>query len=84
MECKSLIYKKLNKYSIACFDFGIKQNILRNLVNLNLKPTVVNAKSSFEDILSLKPDGIFLSNGPGDPFATGEYAIPVIKKINKA
>ena len=75
--------QKLNKYSIACFDFGIKQNILRNLVNLNFKPIVVNAKSSFEDILSLKPDGIFLSNGPGDPFATGEYAIPVIKKLIK-
>ena len=43
----------------------------------------MNAKSSFEDILSLKPDGIFLSNGPGDPFATGEYAIPVIKKLIK-
>ena len=73
--------KKLSNYSITCLDFGIKKNILRNLCNLNFKSTIINAKSSIKDILITKPDGIFLSNGPGDPFATGEYVIPVIKEL---
>ncbi len=73
--------KNLLNYSITCFDFGIKKNILRNLGNLNFKSTIVNAKSSIKDILITKPDGVFLSNGPGDPFATGEYVIPVIKEL---
>ena len=72
---------KKNKYSITCFDFGIKQNILRNLYNLNLEPTVISAKSSINEILDTRPDGIFLSNGPGDPFATANYFIPIIEKI---
>ena len=78
-------YKKIDKnhYSITCFDFGIKSNILRNLNNLNLKPTVINANSSFDEVISTNPDGIFLSNGPGDPYATGENILPVIKKLIK-
>jgi len=73
--------KNSNNYSIACFDFGIKQNILRNLYSLNFTPTVISAKSSVKDVLATQPDGIFLSNGPGDPFATAEYLIPVIKEL---
>jgi len=84
IKSKPLEHMHSNEYSIACFDFGIKQNILRNLFNLNFKPIVINAKSSIKDVLALKPDGIFLSNGPGDPLATGEVVLPVIKElINK-
>jgi carbamoyl-phosphate synthase small subunit len=59
----------------------VKQNILRNLTETGCKVTVVPAKTSAKDILALNPDGIFLSNGPGDPAATGEYAIPVIREL---
>jgi len=73
--------QKSKNFSITCFDFGIKQNILRNLYSLNFNPTVINAKSSINDVLNTHPDGIFLSNGPGDPFATGEHLVPVIKEL---
>ena len=53
----------------------------RNLVRAGAKVTVVPAKTALEDILALQPDGVFLSNGPGDPAATGEYAVPVIKAL---
>ncbi|HEY8267488.1 MAG TPA: glutamine-hydrolyzing carbamoyl-phosphate synthase small subunit [Xanthobacteraceae bacterium] len=69
------------EFSVVAIDYGIKRNILRLLVANGCKVTVVPAKTSAEDILALKPDGVFLSNGPGDPAATGEYAVPVIKKI---
>ena len=69
------------KYNVTCLDFGIKHNILRNLHEYNLNPTVLNLSSSFEEILNTKPDGIFLSNGPGDPFATGEKIIKTLKKL---
>ena len=62
-------------------DFGIKHNILRNLYECNLNPTVLNLSSDFDDIIKTKPDGIFLSNGPGDPFATGEKIINTLKKL---
>ena len=68
-------------YKVTCLDFGIKHNILRNFNLHNLKPTVLNLSSSFEDIIETKPDGIFLSNGPGDPFATGEKIIYNLKKL---
>ena len=71
----------LQKFKVACLDFGIKHNILRNLYEFNLEPQVLNLSSSFEDIIETKPDGIFLSNGPGDPFATGEKIILTIKKL---
>jgi len=80
---KSSEINDLSKYTIVCFDFGIKQNILRNLFSTNFNPIIINSKSSFEDVLALKPDGVFLSNGPGDPFATGEHTVPVIKKLIK-
>ena len=77
------IDKRKNKYKIVCLDFGIKENILRNLKNNNFIIKVLPAESSFEKIVSNKPQGIFLSNGHGDPFATGRYAVPTLKKIMK-
>lgn len=68
-------------YHVIAIDFGIKHNILRNLAEQGCKVTVVPATATAEEILKYKPDGIFLSNGPGDPAATGEYALPVIKKL---
>ena len=69
---------------IVCIDYGIKKNILNSLAKRNLDVTVVPAKSSYEEIVKHEPKGIFLSNGPGDPFATGKYAVAEIKKlINK-
>jgi len=62
-------------------DYGVKRNILRNLVSQGLKVTVVPGTAPAADILALKPDGVVLSNGPGDPAATGEYALPVIKDL---
>ena len=70
-------------YKIACLDFGIKRNILRNLYSKNFELIVVNSKASFEEIMSLNPDGVFLSNGPGDPYATSTYAVQTIKKLIK-
>ena len=66
---------------VVAMDFGAKDNIFRNLVRAGASVTVVPAKTPLEDILALKPDGVFLSNGPGDPAATGEYAAPVIKAL---
>ncbi|MFC4292019.1 glutamine-hydrolyzing carbamoyl-phosphate synthase small subunit [Sphingorhabdus arenilitoris] len=63
---------------VVAIDYGAKHNIFRNLVKAGAKVTVVPAKTSLDDILALSPDGVFLSNGPGDPAATGEYAVPVI------
>jgi carbamoyl-phosphate synthase small subunit len=72
---------KQPKFHVVAIDYGIKRNILRQLAGHACNVTVVPAKTSAEDILALKPDGIFLSNGPGDPAATGEYAVPVIRKL---
>jgi len=71
-----------NKH-IVVVDFGVKYNILRCLTSLGLKLTIVPCSTSAESILSYKPDGIFLSNGPGDPAATGEYAVPMIQELLK-
>ena len=65
---------------VVAIDYGIKHNILRNLVDVGCDVTVVPATASFEDIMAHNPDGLFLSNGPGDPAATGEYAVPVIQQ----
>jgi carbamoyl-phosphate synthase small subunit len=65
---------------VVVIDYGIKQNILRNLVDVGCEVTIVPATASFEDIISHQPDGLFLSNGPGDPAATGVYAVPVIQQ----
>ena len=76
-------YEKNNNYfyHIVAIDFGIKKNILRNFSYLGCKVTVVPANTTFEKIEELKPDGIFLSNGPGDPAATSMFANNCIKKI---
>ena len=67
-------YGKLDKprYHVVAVDYGAKRNILRCLANTGCKVTVVPATATAEDILRHKPDGVFLSNGPGDPAATGE------------
>ena len=69
------------KYNVVAIDFGLKRNILRCLTSVGCNVTVVPATTSAEEILDRKPDGIFLSNGPGDPAATGIYAVPEIKKL---
>ena len=65
---------------VVAIDFGIKHNILRNLVDVGCDVTIVPATATFEEIMGHAPDGLFLSNGPGDPAATGAYAVPVIKQ----
>ncbi len=70
-----------HQYNVVAIDYGIKRNILRLLAANGCKVTVVPAKTSADDILALKPDGVFLSNGPGDPAETGKYAVPVIQKL---
>ena len=76
-------YKKntKNKIKIVAIDYGIKKNILRCFSDLSCRVKVVPANASAEKIISLKPDGIFLSNGPGDPAATGKYAKKILKKL---
>jgi carbamoyl-phosphate synthase small subunit len=69
------------EFHVVAIDYGIKRNILRLLASVGCKITVVPATSSAEDILAHNPDGVFLSNGPGDPAATGEYAVPVIRTM---
>jgi carbamoyl-phosphate synthase small subunit len=69
------------EFHVVAIDYGIKRNILRQLAGNSCRVTVVPASTPAADILSLKPDGIFLSNGPGDPAATGEYAVPVIRAL---
>ncbi len=68
-------------FHVVAIDYGIKRNILRQLAGNACKVTVVPATTAAADILALKPDGIFLSNGPGDPAATGHYAVPVIRTL---
>ena len=69
------------KRKVVALDFGVKRNILRLLADAGCEVTVVPATTSADDILAMKPDGVFLSNGPGDPAATGEYSVPTIKKL---
>ena len=72
---------KKDSFHVVAIDYGVKKNILRYFSDFNCKVTVVSCKTKAFDIIKLKPNGIFLSNGPGDPAATGEYAIPVIKEL---
>ena len=74
---------KKNSLHVVAIDYGIKKNILRYFSDLNCKVTVVSCNTAAKDILKLKPNGIFLSNGPGDPAATGKYAIGIIKELIK-
>ncbi|THD35138.1 MAG: glutamine-hydrolyzing carbamoyl-phosphate synthase small subunit [Sphingomonas sp.] len=66
---------------VVAIDYGAKRNIYRNLVKAGARVSVVPATASFDQVMALQPDGIFLSNGPGDPAATGEYAVPVIRQL---
>mgnify|MGYP001251808907 FL=1 len=76
--------KKSNaKYKIVAIDYGIKLNILNSLSNFNCEIVVVPASTDAQEIINLEPDGVFLSNGPGDPKATGKYAVPTINKLIK-
>ena len=69
------------EFHVVAIDYGIKRNILRLLAHVGCKVTVVPARTPADEIMALRPDGVFLSNGPGDPAATGEYAVPVIRKL---
>jgi carbamoyl-phosphate synthase small subunit len=68
---------------VVAIDYGIKKNILRYFSDFNCKVSVVSCKTNVSEILKLKPHGVFLSNGPGDPAATGKYAIPIVKELIK-
>jgi carbamoyl-phosphate synthase small subunit len=68
-------------FHVVAVDYGVKRNILRLLAGLGARVTVVPARTSADEILAMKPDGVFLSNGPGDPAATGKYAVPMIRKL---
>ena len=78
------IKNKKKKYKIVAIDYGIKKNILRCLSDLHCEIRIVPAETSSQKILNEKPDGIFLSNGPGDPAATGKYAVSIIKQLIKS
>ena len=71
-------------YHVVAIDYGSKRNILRLFADLDCRITIVPATTSAHDIIALKPDGVFLSNGPGDPAATGEYAVPTIRALIEA
>ncbi|MES3094060.1 glutamine-hydrolyzing carbamoyl-phosphate synthase small subunit [Sphingomonas aerolata] len=66
---------------VVAIDYGSKRNIFRNLVAAGAKVSVVPATATYDEVMALAPDGIFLSNGPGDPAATAEYAVPVIRQL---
>ncbi len=76
-------YGKLDKadYHVVAVDYGAKRNILRCLASHGCRVTVVPADATAESIMSREPDGVFLSNGPGDPAATGTYAVPVVREL---
>ena len=69
------------RFHVVAIDYGLKRNILRELATAGCRLTVVPATATAEEVLERKPDGVFLSNGPGDPAATGVYAVPEIKKL---
>lgn len=72
-----------NKH-VVVIDYGVKRNILRCLASAGIRSTVVSAQTSAEDILAFNPDGIVLSNGPGDPEATGAYSLDIIRKLTNS
>jgi carbamoyl-phosphate synthase small subunit len=69
------------QYHVVVLDYGVKNNILNNLVAYGARVTIVNCKASYDEIEALNPDGVFLSNGPGDPDANALYAVAIIQKI---
>ena len=74
---------KIKSFKVIAIDYGIKKNILRYFSDFKCEVDIVNCKISAEEILKMKPDGVFLSNGPGDPAATGKYAIKTIRTLIK-
>jgi len=66
---------------VVAIDYGSKRNIFRNLADAGARVTVLPASATFEEVMAHEPDGLFLSNGPGDPAATGEYAVPIIQRL---
>ena len=66
---------------VVAIDYGSKRNIFRNLADAGARVTVLPATATFEEVMAHEPDGFFLSNGPGDPAATGDYAVPVIRAM---
>ena len=80
---KGYIINKKQSFYVVAIDYGIKKNILRYFSDFNCKVTVVHCKTAAKEILKLKPNGVFLSNGPGDPAATGKYATDIIKGLIK-
>ena len=82
-KSKGYLKNKKKSFHVVAIDYGIKKNILRYFSNFNCKVTVVPCKTTAIDILKLKPNGVFLSNGPGDPAATGKYAVGIIKELIK-
>jgi carbamoyl-phosphate synthase small subunit len=69
------------KPHVVAIDYGSKRNIFRNLVEAGARVTILPATATFDEVMAHSPNGFFLSNGPGDPAATGEYAIPVIRQM---
>jgi carbamoyl-phosphate synthase small subunit len=80
---KGFVKNKKKSLHVVAIDYGIKKNILRYFSDFNCKVTIVPCKTTAKEILKLNPDGVFLSNGPGDPAATGKYAIYIIKELIK-
>ena len=78
-------FVKNNKqnFHVVAIEYGVKKNILRYLSDFNCRVSDGSCKTVAADIIKLKPDGSFLSNGPGDPAATGKYSIPIVKELNK-
>lgn len=72
------------RFKVVAIDYGVKRNILRLLADVGCTVTVVPSSASAQDILAMKPDGVMIANGPGDPAATGDYAVPVIKDLLEA
>ena len=83
-KIKGFEKNKKRKFKIVAIDFGIKKNILRYFSNYDCEVKVVSCKKKSDEIFKLKPHGVFLSNGPGDPAATGKYAINVVKNLIQA
>jgi len=69
------------RHKVVAIDYGAKRNILRCLASAGCEVTILPASATAEEVLALAPDGLFLSNGPGDPAATGQYAVPMIREV---
>ncbi len=78
---KGYAQKPAHRFNVVVIDYGVKRNILRSLSSIGARLVIVPASTSYDDIVRLKPDGVVLSNGPGDPAATGKYAGPDIRKL---